>query len=265
MGSIKQFEVAERKRKEKLAKEHKLIDNIDHKLCNQHHIYFPKEDPWIPATLDNFYRNDKNKSDYLHPDCKRCSIARTSKRRLEKLPEIKEYLTDYYKKHREDIIASNQKYQEDKKDYYRELGKKFRGKEESKVKMQKYWQTRKHKSHKMSDKEWLGCKQYFDFKCAYCGMTEEEHKKICGKGLHKEHVIFDGRNDIKNCVTACHKCNRNKNEKTLNEFYNKDNKIYTYEKYHKIYLWLRYDFQKYIQPRKMSDRAKLKKLNIKPN
>lgn len=78
MASTKQIEVAERHRKEKLAREHKLINGIDHKFCSKHHIYFPEEDAWFPSTLEFFYNNNKNKSDYLSPYCKRCASDKAS-------------------------------------------------------------------------------------------------------------------------------------------------------------------------------------------
>jgi hypothetical protein len=74
--------------------------------------------------------------------------------------------------------------------------------------------------------------------------------KLVLMDLHKEHVIHNGRKDLKNCVPSCQSCNDKKWKFTLNEWYNKDNPVYAYERYHKIYVWLRYDYKKYIQKRK---------------
>jgi len=30
---------------------------------------------------------------------------------------------------------------------------------------------RYHKKHKISNKEWLDCKKYFNYQCAYCGIS----------------------------------------------------------------------------------------------
>jgi hypothetical protein len=68
--------------------------------------------------------------------------------------------------------------------------------------------------------------------------------------FHKEHVIHEGKDNLSNCVPACQSCNDKKWKFTLNEWYNSSNPVYTYERYHKIYLWLRYDYKKYIQKRK---------------
>lgn len=75
MSEAKRKETIERIKKEKFEREHKLIDGINHKLCNKHHIYFPDESPWMPATEECFYHNDKNKTDHLYPYCKRCGIT----------------------------------------------------------------------------------------------------------------------------------------------------------------------------------------------
>lgn len=108
-----------------------------------------------------------------------------------------------------------------------------------------------NKKHLITEKEWKDCKQYFDNSCAYCGMTEDEHKFKFKKGLHKEHVINDGRNDLKNCIPSCEPCNSTKNIKTFNEFYNVTNTNYSIDKYKKIVQWLRYDYQNYIKPKRL--------------
>jgi hypothetical protein len=114
--------------------------------------------------------------------------------------------------------------------------------------------NKKHnkKKHKISKVEWDNCKKYFDYSCAYCGMTEEEHRKIYKQDLHKEHVIDDGRNDLKNCVPSCKMCNSEKHEDSLNNWYNKNNLRYDYSRYSKIYNWIRYDCKKYVKKKKIT-------------
>lgn len=249
---------------------HKETDGILYKKCIGC-------EEWIIADLEHYGRDKGTKSGF-NDRCKTCQkiyqeayyaktreiqIEKSKKRRLEKLPEITEYLTQYYKDNKETIKASNQEYKNKNREYYRELSKKFRQTEHGKERYRYYWRNnRKTKAHKMTDQEWIDCKAYFNNSCAYCGMTDEEQKKRFGKGLHREHVIYDGRNDIKNCVPCCQLCNRGKDQKPFHEFYNKNNPSYSYDKYYKIYMWLRYDYKKYIVPRKVKDRNKLKKLSI---
>jgi len=132
----------------------------------------------------------------------------------------------------------------------------------NKDKTRGYTQKRKVKNHKISKKEWEDAKNYFNNSCSYCGLPASEHSRIySGKiqkcDLHKEHVIDDGRNDLKNCIPSCARCNSSKHTKTLNEFYNPSNPDYTYERYHKIYMWMRYDSKKYIKQKKNGEYKKL--------
>lgn len=111
----------------------------------------------------------------------------------------------------------------------------------NKDKLLEYKMNRGNKFHKISTKEWSYCKEYFNYECAYCGMHESVHKQAYKQQLHKEHVIHDGRNDIKNCIPSCRVCNSSKHTSTLSEWYNINNPNYTRERYLKIYEWLRYD------------------------
>jgi endonuclease I len=81
------------------------------------------------------------------------------------------------------------------------------------------------------------------------------------KDLHKDHVIPDGRNDLKNCVPACHSCNSSKGDLSLNTWYNKNNPVYAYDRYIKIYKWIRFDCRKFI--RKKQPKRKYAKKNKK--
>jgi hypothetical protein len=149
-------------------------------------------------------------------------------------------------------LESNQKAQAKAIKRLREKGyfKDYLSSEHGKKLTKKYNKNRREKNHKITEKEWYNCKLYFNFRCAYCGKTWEDNFVETGKDLHKEHVIDEGRNDIKNCVPSCNTCNTQKNTKTLNEWYNTNNSIYSYERYLKIYQFMRYDYKKYIHKKK---------------
>lgn len=104
-----------------------------------------------------------------------------------------------------------------------------------------------NKKHLITDSEWNNCKKYFNYKCAYCGFIEQEHREKYNQQLHKEHVVHDGVNNLRNCVPACKVCNSEKSTHTLNYWYNKNNIHYNQDRYFKIYTWLRYDHKKYIE------------------
>lgn len=90
---------------------------------------------------------------------------------------------------------------------------------------------------------------YFDCRCAYCGITWDEHFSNTGKDLHKEHVIMDGKDDLSNCVPSCKVCNSEKWEHSFNNWYNVSNSKYNRIRHLRIYQWLRYDYKKFIEPK----------------
>lgn len=248
----------ERRRQEKFNKTHKIINGIDHKFCNNHYKYYPEENPWFPATLEYFYQNKTSKVDGLNPYCKKCGSQRAiqqwkddpikhreSHKKYEKTPKFKEW---------------SKKNREDQKEYLIQYRK------DNKEKMNAYCMVRsQHKSHKINSKEWYDCKEYFNNSCAYCGMTEEEHRKLFKQDLHKEHVDHEGSRYLNNCVPGCRKCNTSKHTATLEEWYNINNPVFTQEKYNKILQWINYDHKLYIMPEKPKREYKKKNINQEQN
>jgi len=167
------------------------------------------------------------------------------------------YSKDHRKKHRE----GNKKWK-DTKGYQKYREKWYKKRKENNYqktyqqnnpeKMKKYNKIRSNKKHNITKQEWINCKNYFNNSCVYCGITEEEHRKLFKQDLHKDHLIDDGRNDLKNCVPACKSCNSHKWAFTLNKWYSKENPNFTKEKYLKIYNWIRYDCKKYIEPKNIN-------------
>jgi hypothetical protein len=68
-------------------------------------------------------------------------------------------------------------------------------------------------------------------------MKLEDHKNIYNQDLHKEHVIYDGANDLSNCVPSCKVCNSLKWQYELESWYKKQD-FYDEYKLQKIYDWV---------------------------
>ncbi|RKJ44582.1 HNH endonuclease, partial [Butyricicoccus sp. 1XD8-22] len=103
-----------------------------------------------------------------------------------------------------------------------------------------------NKKHEISNEEWENCKNYFNYRCAYCGLPVEEHYRMWyGKmrqfDLHREHVDHEGLNDLSNCVPACTSCNSSKWKHNLGDWYNDDNENFSQERLYRIYKWLNQD------------------------
>lgn len=50
------------------------------KKCTRHNEFFPSESEWLPCTNEYYHINEKNKSDGLHPYCKKCAVAKLYKK-----------------------------------------------------------------------------------------------------------------------------------------------------------------------------------------
>lgn len=103
-----------------------------------------------------------------------------------------------------------------------------------------------HKTHDISNKQWVSCKEFFYYKCVFCGMTEKEHKEIFNEQLHMEHAINDGSNEIDNCIPSCKSCNSSKKKEDWIHWYTPDNPRFTQERYNKIIQWTEEEYKKYI-------------------
>jgi hypothetical protein len=239
---------------------HRIKDGIEQKQCMDC-------GNWFDMTKENFNIVNGHKDGFNH----RCKICQ----------EIYQY--DYYMKTREhQIELSLQRYygseevkaeviKRNKIAYHenesikqqrknnankqRESGYQANWQKENTQNVNNYSRKHRQKDHRVSDKEWDACKFYFNHRCTYCGLAIEDHYILRSGELkwfdfHKEHVIDNGRDDIKNCIPSCQSCNSEKHQDTLNQWYNPKNPKYTYERYHKIYMWLRYDYKKYIMKRK---------------
>lgn len=205
----------------------------------------------IEKSLNYFYKQNKVRKDgssyqYVNPECKECTKKR-SRAHVTKPENWKKNLEN--RRRRENRDKENAYYRrriaedEELKEKYRNYRKEYRQKNKDKIKIY----NANKESHKISKSEWNNCKKYFNYKCAYCGIEEHRAKLIYNQYFHKEHVIPDGRNDLKNCVPSCRQCNILKNRMSLNRWYNNKNPNYTYDRYRKIYEWLKFDCHKCLE------------------
>lgn len=191
--------------------------------------------------LDEFYSRkmfSKTKGEYIYynPECKECTIKRASKWNKEHA-EIRREI----QKRNNRTPAQKQRMKENSK-RWRESGKLKEWQKKHKDKLAQY--RNNHRKHEITEKEWKSCKKYFNYSCAYCGMTEEEHKKRYRQQLHKEHVDHEGANDLSNCIPACKNCNSSKHDQNFNDWY-LNNANYNEYRYNKIIKWLNEDYKKY--------------------
>jgi hypothetical protein len=229
----------EESRRKKFDETHKIINNELHKECS-----ICKE--WLPSNKDYFYRNKSSGIDGLNPYCKECTKKKSSKWINENLLQYR-VNRDKYRDKPESRIKNRIRTER-----WRERGKLKEWQLNNSETMKIYNDKRKNKKHKISKKEWEDCKNYFNYRCAYCGIPIEEHYvKYRGKtqlgDFHRDHADDEGVNDLSNCIPACKICNVRKNYYSLDEWYNTNNDNYTNKRYLKISKWLENDYKLYIK------------------
>ena len=232
----------EERKKEHYAKTHKMVNGIEHKQCT-------KCKEFKPMNEEYFYKWNRSK-DNFKAQCKKCDLIYAKKKNA--IPEKKQAQSIRFRK----WYLKNRQYKNMKSRLWRVNNLEFWNvymseyQKENKDKMHFYSNQRREKNHRITDKEWYDCKMFFNFRCAYCGKTYEEHFEEYGEDLHKEHVIWDGKDNLSNCIPACKNCNSSKWQFPFNLWYNQYNPVYTYERYHKIYEWLHHEYKKHIKKRK---------------
>lgn len=167
---------------------------------------------------------------YYYPVCKRCTYKRDWE----------------WKKNNRDKYNAIVKRTEKKNAEKRKAGRK-QWRQENPDKIKEYANDYKQKQFKLTGKEWKACKLYFNNSCAYCGMTGLEAKEKYNKGLHKEHAINEGNNDLSNCVTSCTGCNSTKGKDDYTYWYTSENPIYNETRLEVIEKWLNEDHKEYIK------------------
>lgn len=223
------------RREKKFQETHKLIDEVDHKICNIC-------EEWIPANEEYFYINDKNMVDGLHPYCKKCASKKSVKWGQRNI-ERKRISNNKWSNNPE-----NKHFVRNNRSNAIKRGTRKKWEASNKNKLYDYRLKRKttHK-HLISNLEWELCREYFSYSCAYCGISEKASKEKYKQILHKEHVKHDGANDLSNCVPACKMCNSNKWTYELNEWYNQENEIFSSTRYEKIIVWLETEYKQFIK------------------
>lgn len=222
---------------------HKEVNGILYKKCTKHHEFFPEEDEWLHCTSEYFYINSKNKSDGLHPECKRCSRAKTLDRYyndggITKQKTIQAAAIRYH------TVESDKQIKLKNGQRQREEGYQSQWRKDNLEKCRHYCSL--HKAHDVSKKEEDAMLKVFNYQCAYCGISLKEHKKKFGEKLHNDHVDDNGYNDLRNDVPACKSCNCSKHTNIMKEWYEKQS-FYSKERYNKIIWWITEGYKEYIE------------------
>ena len=172
-----------------------------------------------PKTTEYFYKSKLN-SDGLNGQCKKCYKERVNsynkrnkKKRMRYLKENKNHIAvqrrEYRKRNSENIKDYNKTYRENNPDIVR-------------LADQRRYAKKKLLPSTLTLEQWMRIKESFDNKCAYCGMSEEQHKEIYNEQLHQEHFIpisHKGGHEYGNIIPSCRSCNCSKQDEMFLEWY----------------------------------------------
>lgn len=202
------------------------------RICSQCNISYPE-------TVENFYRNKKGSC--FHSRCKECMKKRAIDRKKNNKESVKNYNKAYYQRTRDARKEYNKEYLIKNKEL---INKKYRKwTSENKDKLRIYRERRMtNKKHTFTNHEWSICLDYFDYRCAYCGISEDKSVNLYSQKLHREHVDHKGCNDLSNNIPSCKSCNSKKWTYDFKKWYNSENNVFSTERYEKIMKWLNGDY-----------------------
>lgn len=133
----------------------------------------------------------------------------------------------YYEQNKEKILVKNKEYREKNKEAILKVVKEYRntpkGKLIKKLSEEKRRTLKKECLSTLTKDEWVGIKENFNNKCAYCGSETEK--------ITIDHFIplsKKGELSKRNVLPCCSKCNSSKNDSDFVEWYRKQ-KFYSKE------------------------------------
>lgn len=191
------------------------------------------------------FTDERGNYTYFFPYCKKCTKRAVGKWRKENPDRAREIAN------RQNASPYRILYNRQNAERRRKNGKLREWVLNNPDKIKKYSYNRMNKNHDISDYEWDSCKKYFEYNCAYCGLSINDHYILFNGetrlgDFHREHVDHSGANDLSNCVPACKPCNSQKWEFKFEEWYNVNNYRYTQKRFDKIIKWLNEDYKLYI-------------------
>ena len=158
--------------------------------------------------------------------------------------EVLKQAREYYENNSEHIKKQVKKYRQNNKEKYTDAIRSWKKDNRDKVRI--YSQKRKAIKRKLpatlTEGQWASAKKYFNNSCAYCGMTEEEHKEKFNQPLHQEHFIplsTGGEYTRNNIIPACADCNNNKRANDFFKWYH-EQMFYSKEREKEILEYLNY-------------------------
>jgi hypothetical protein len=133
-------------------------------------------------TTEFFYRN-KNTKDGLTHWCKSCMLQYSKSYASSNHDKVLDYKRQWRANNTQINRDVVRQWRIDNLKHKDEYCKQYRKTEIGKEKCKQYNQT--HRKHDITKDEWKLYKEYFDYQCAYCGITEKDAKQIYKQYLQR--------------------------------------------------------------------------------
>lgn len=223
-------------------KERKTRDKInlpeEYYIKTKECVQCGKDKKYAEYYFQECFDKDNNITYIFHTICIECS-KENAKNRI--LNNRESHLESLRKNNKRENIKINKRLHSKKQ---REEGYQAQYQKDNPDKIREY--ARKHRNHDITTKEWESCLKFFEYKCAYCGISMNESKQKFKEKLHKEHVDHEGYNDIRNAVPACKSCNDKKWQFDMEEWF-REQSFFTEDRLQKIIQWTTEEYKKYIE------------------
>lgn len=164
-----------------------------------------------------WYKNNPEKVSEqrrLYNENNKDKIAKWKKQyAIENREHIAKYQKAYSIKNKERLAKYIKKYS---KKYYKE------NPHVQRISYQRRRAAQQKLPYTLTQKQWEQIKEDFGYKCAYCGISEQEYFKISDEQLHQEHFVplsRGGEYTHNNIVPSCRSCNSSKNNTDFKEWY----------------------------------------------
>jgi hypothetical protein len=214
---------------------HKVINGIEYKQCS-------KCKEWKPMTEEYFYIWKYSTTDGYHSSCIECDKKDVLKRQHENPQKHRDESKKWYDNNKEHRLSVHKKWIKNNLKYWQNYIKQYIKDNPHRAKQY----SENHREHDITTAEWNNCLIVFDYKCAYCGISQKEAKKRDKQNLHKDHVDSEGYNDLSNAAPACRSCNDKKWQHDMETWF-REQEFFSEERLEFIKWWMNEGYKQYIE------------------
>lgn len=199
----------------------------------------------IKENRKEYYRNNKEKEFERHKQWRKDNPDKIKGYSKKYREDNKDKIKEYKKDNNEHIKEQQKKWRENNPQYHKEYQKEYRKNNPEKEfnKNSKRRLKEESQGKGVTKEQWLEMMNFFNWRCAYSG------EKLTNSNRTIDHIIplsLGGKNEIWNCVPMYANYNFSKYNNDMLEWYTRQ-PFYSEERLNKIYKWIEYAKDIYLQ------------------